>query len=45
VVVAHGGVGRILWIDLVGKSPNEAVNFDIPHDRVFLWEDGAASLI
>lgn len=45
VVVAHGGIGRVLWIELVGIDPAEAVAIDIPHDKVFLWKDGAASLI
>jgi probable phosphoglycerate mutase len=45
VVVAHGGVGRVLWVDLVGMDPAEAVSIPIPHDRVFVWADGAAKLI
>ncbi len=45
LVVAHGGVGRVLWIELAGVGPAAAVAIDVPHDKVFLWQDGAASLI
>jgi broad specificity phosphatase PhoE len=45
VVVAHGGVGRVLWIELTGLDTAEAVSIAIPHDRVFLWADGAARLL
>jgi len=30
VVVAHGGVGRVLWIELVGLDPARAVSMAIP---------------
>ncbi len=45
VVVAHGGIGRVLRIELTGVDPATAVASDIPHDRVFLWKDGRATLI
>lgn len=45
MVVAHGGVGRVLWIELAGVDPAAAVALDIPHDRVFLWRDGVAALV
>lgn len=45
VVVAHGGVGRVLWIELAGLDPAEAVAIAIPHDRVFLWDAGLARLL
>ncbi len=45
VVVAHGGVGRVLWVDLAGIDPAEAVSRDVPHDQVFVWRDGAISLL
>ena len=45
VVVAHGGVGRVLWIELAGMDTSTAVAIAIPHDRVFLWADGAAHLL
>jgi probable phosphoglycerate mutase len=45
VVVAHGGVGRVLWIELTGLDPGRAVGMAIPQDRVFLWADGWARLI
>ena len=45
VVVAHGGVGRVLWIELAGLDPADAVAIAIPHDRVFLWDTGLARLL
>jgi broad specificity phosphatase PhoE len=45
VVVAHGGVGRVLWIELAGLTPAEAVSIAIPHDRVFLWDGQSARLL
>ena len=45
VVVAHGGIGRVLWIELAGMDPSAAVAIAIPHDRVFLWDGGLAKLI
>jgi len=45
VAVAHGGIGRVLWIELTGLAPDQAVAIDIPHDKVFVWRDGVASLL
>jgi probable phosphoglycerate mutase len=45
VVVAHGGIGRVLWIELAGMDPSAAVAIAIPHDRVFVWESSMARLI
>jgi broad specificity phosphatase PhoE len=45
VVVAHGGVGRVLWIELAGLDTAKAVAIAIPHDRVFLWDGTAARLL
>jgi broad specificity phosphatase PhoE len=45
VVVAHGGIGRVLWIELTGLDPAKAVAMVVPHDRVFLWAGGSASLL
>jgi probable phosphoglycerate mutase len=45
VVVAHGGIGRVLWIELVGLDPAEAVAIAIPHDRVFVWDAGRGRLL
>jgi broad specificity phosphatase PhoE len=45
VVVAHGGIGRVLWIELAGLDPAEAVVTVIPHDRIFVWSDGRARLL
>jgi probable phosphoglycerate mutase len=45
VVVAHGGIGRVLWIELAGMDPSAAVAIAIPHDRVFIWEGQGARLI
>jgi probable phosphoglycerate mutase len=41
VVVAHGGVGRVLRAHLLGLDNEETVSEDFPQDRVFLWRDGA----
>jgi probable phosphoglycerate mutase len=43
VVVAHGGIVRVLLIKLAGLDPNEAVALDIPQDKVYLWKDGSVS--
>jgi broad specificity phosphatase PhoE len=43
VVVAHGGIVRVLLIRLAGLDPSEAVALDIPQDKVFLWKDGSVS--
>lgn len=40
VAVAHGGVGRVLRVHLLGLDPDATVVEDFPHDRVFLWRDG-----
>jgi broad specificity phosphatase PhoE len=45
VVVAHGGIGRVLWIELAGLDPAKAVAITIPHDRVFLWSGGGVRLL
>ncbi len=45
VIVAHGGTGRVLWIELTGMDPGQAAANDFPHDKVLLWKDGAASLL
>jgi probable phosphoglycerate mutase len=45
VIAAHGGTGRVLWIELIGMDPGQAAAMDFPHDRVFLWRDGTASLV
>jgi broad specificity phosphatase PhoE len=45
VVVAHGGIGRVLWIELAGLDPAEAVVTIIPHDRIFIWSEGRARLL
>jgi probable phosphoglycerate mutase len=45
VVVAHGGIGRVLWIELVGLDPAKAVATSVPHDRVFLWDAGWGRLL
>jgi broad specificity phosphatase PhoE len=45
VVVAHGGVGRVLWIELAGLDPATAVAIAMPHDRVFLWDAGIGRLL
>jgi broad specificity phosphatase PhoE len=40
VVVAHGGVGRVLRAYLLGLDKHATVSEDFPQDRVFLWRDG-----
>ena len=40
VVVAHGGVGRVLRAHLLGLDKEASVSEDFPQDRVFLWRDG-----
>jgi len=39
VVVAHGGVGRVLRAHLLGLDKEASVSEDFPQDRVFLWRD------
>jgi broad specificity phosphatase PhoE len=41
VVVAHGGVGRVLRAHLLGLDKLASVSENFPQDRVFLWRDGA----
>ncbi|MEJ0012182.1 MAG: histidine phosphatase family protein [Bauldia sp.] len=40
VVVAHGGVGRVLRAHLLGLDKLATVSEDFPQDRIFLWRDG-----
>ena len=40
IVVAHGGVGRVLRAHLLGLDKEASVSEDFPQDRVFLWRDG-----
>ena len=39
VVVAHGGVGRVLRAHLLGLDKAASVSENFPQDRVFLWRD------
>lgn len=45
VVVAHGGVGRVLRAHLLGLDKHATVSENFPQDQVFLWRDGAGSWI
>jgi len=45
VVVAHGGVGRVLRAHLLGLDKLTSVSEDFPQDRVFLWQDGKGEWI
>ncbi len=45
VVVAHGGIARVLRIRLLGEDPLVAVAAPITQDKVFLWRDGRAEYI
>ncbi|MDD9910665.1 MAG: histidine phosphatase family protein [Ahrensia sp.] len=38
VVVAHGGVIRVLMHHLGGMDPTDAVNLVVPQDRILLWD-------
>ncbi|MGI9355445.1 MAG: histidine phosphatase family protein [Rhizobiaceae bacterium] len=38
IVVAHGGVIRVLMHHLGGMDVEEAVNFIVPQDRIFRWD-------
>jgi probable phosphoglycerate mutase len=40
VVVAHGGVGRVLRAHLLGLDKLATVSENFPQDRIFLWRDG-----
>jgi broad specificity phosphatase PhoE len=45
VVVAHGGVGRVLRHRVLGIDPHLAVTEVFPQDKVFHWQDGAEIVI
>ena len=45
VVVAHGGVGRVLRHQLLGIDPHLAVSEFFPQDKVFHWQGGAETVI
>jgi probable phosphoglycerate mutase len=45
VVVAHGGVGRVLRAHLLGLDKLASVSEDFPQDRVFLWRNGKGEWI
>jgi probable phosphoglycerate mutase len=45
VVVAHGGVGRVLRHRLLGIDPHFAVTEVFPQDKVFHWQGGVESVI
>ncbi len=45
VVVAHGGVGRVLRAHLLGIDKGQSVAEDFPQDRIFLWRDGRGSWV
>lgn len=45
VVVAHGGVGRVLRAHLLGLDKQETVSEDFPQDRFFLWRDGVGAWV
>jgi broad specificity phosphatase PhoE len=43
VVVAHGGVGRVALVKLMGLDPEDSAFADFPQDKVFLWRGGAGT--
>lgn len=45
VVVAHGGVIRVLMHHLGGMSAKDAVNFTVPQDRIFRWDGKTAEWV
>jgi probable phosphoglycerate mutase len=45
VVVAHGGVGRVLRAHLLGLDKSTSVAESFPQDRVFLWRDGQGAWV
>ncbi len=45
VMVAHGGVARVLRILLLGEAPEIAVATDIRHDRALIWEHGQVRIV
>lgn len=45
LVVAHGGVGRVLRHLLLGIDPHFAVTEVFPQDKVFHWHDGVEIVI
>lgn len=45
VVVAHGGVGRVLRHRLLAVDPHVAVSEVFPQDKVFHWHGGAEIVI
>lgn len=40
VVVAHGGVGRVLRAHLLGLDKHATVSENFPQDQVFIWQGG-----
>lgn len=40
VVVAHGGVGRVLRAHLLGLDKQATVSENFPQDQVFVWQNG-----
>ncbi len=45
VVVAHGGVGRVLRAHLMNLDKHQSVAEDFPQDRIFLWRDGRGTWV
>lgn len=45
VVVAHGGVGRVLRAHLMNLDKDKSVAEDFPQDRIFLWRDGKGTWV
>jgi broad specificity phosphatase PhoE len=45
LVVAHGGVGRVLRHRLLGIDPDVVVAEAFPQDKVFHWRDGTETSI
>ena len=45
VGVAHGGIGRVLRIKLLGDEPLRAMSVNIAQDQVLIWQDGEGRFV
>ena len=45
VVVAHGVIGRVLRLHLIGGDPDAAASYPFPQDRVLVWRDGVETVV
>ena len=45
ILVAHGGVIKVIWGAYLGLEPHDALSLDIRQDRVFRFQDGQVEFI